>query len=255
MKYTKIITTLSIFSLVPIWANANIQLHEKWSDGERHTQDLASGSLAWYSSAFAGSLQAKEGSLTQQGAARHTIAYFTENDKGISLKNGEKISIEFSIRFSGESPGIGFFRMAVLDSQGRRITSDNHQTSNGAFSGYRGYAFIGDVDGSNSSIRARKGNENNLITTLAPFSILRNTTRNFAEIVPKRLYTGVLVAKRNGDRMELEFSMEGYGSISRTDRSPDTFSFDTIAFAISTGAADGFTLTSVKVSGPSPSDR
>lgn len=255
MNYLKIITSLSIFILFPVIVSANFQLHEQWSDGERHTQDPQNGSLAWYSSAFAGSLQAKEGSLTQIGAARHVIAYFTEDGKAITLKDGELLSIEFSIRFDGEAPGSGFFRMAALDSQGRRVAADNHQTSNGAFSGYRGYAFIGDVDGSNSSIRTRTGSENNLLTTLSPFTILRNTTRNFSAIAPGQVYNGTIRIKRDRDRIEIDFSMDGYGQISRTDRSPQTFRFDTIAFAVSSGAADGFTLHSLKVSGPSPSQR
>lgn len=257
-------------AVLPFSAFATLIVDETWADGERFTQDPANNSLAWYSSGGATSVITNVGSM-ERVASAHVVAYFTEPGDPVILGVGERIEMNFAVRFpfvhAGDTFGTGDFRAALFNSGGadNRVTGDSHGGTNAnptagtfqpLFIPYTGYMGSGRLieEEERLSLRKRLADQTGggaLIAAVAPFELMGDQTDS-VDLSPDVVYLGTLVVDRVGpDAVEVSYTLsDGEStlfSIVRTDESEAFFTFDTVAFALGSNTASGFELQQVSI--------
>lgn len=249
------IIKISIITISILCANivhgALFLINETWSNGNRTLQDLPNDSMAWFSSGAASNLTATTGSMTHAGTGSHSIAYFTDQGSPVTLQNnGDFLSVSFSITFDGTITGSNFFRFGLWNSGGSRISADGQAASNAVYEDYTGYGFFGRANGESSSLRKRQIDDPSLLASFGTYDNLQFSSA-FDAIVGNTPYNAELIVTRVGDNLSLDFSMNDY-SLTVTDTSPLSYSFDSLGFLVGTGMGDGYTLSQVTVAIPEP---
>ncbi len=255
-------------AVLPFSAAGSVVINETWSDGDRTNQDLANNSMAWFSSAGGSTVDDGVGFMTQNtgGGGRHILGYFTDAGSPVALGVGEFLRVDFLISFDFTSGNTNFaldnndFRMGAWDSQGARVTEDNHagtssSNNNVAFENYTGYIFAGGLD-SSRSISLRKKNapsDGILIASTGVYSTLGSTQSDHTSVAYNTIYAGRLEIERTDtDTVTLAYSLDDgetvFAAISRTDSSDPYVSFDTVGFVLGSNVADGYTLSQVQIS-------
>lgn len=212
--------------------------------------------MAWFTSGSAANLTATNGSMTHAGTGSHSIAYFTNPGSPVTLQNnGDFISVSFTITFDGTITGSNFFRFGLWNSGGSRISADGQAASNVVYEDYTGYGFFGRANGESSSLRKRQIDDPSLLATFGTYDNLQFSSA-FDAIVGNSAYNAELVVTRVDNNLALDFSMVDSAlnefSLTVTDTSPLSYSFDSLGFLVGTGMGDGYTLSQVTVAIPEP---
>lgn len=247
-------------------AHAALLLDDSFSDGDRTTQSLPS-SAAWYSGTNGTPLNAAVGSLTFDLSAGSNllVGYFTPDDSPATLVAGQRITLNYTFSILGGNTTGGYFNVALLNSNGNRISADNLGISLNAYKDYTGYASNvtpkSNVNGKIALFK-RETSSNTLLNTTAnpPYTKLdgSDTTISGFRFVDGISYTGTLSIYYDGSNALITQSFSG-GSLSGvtfsyTDISP-TLDFDTIAFGIQGGAMSSITFTNINVAAvPEPGE-
>ena len=251
---------------LPLAASAQVTtlLNETFAADQRTTLNNPAGAQ-WFSSAGGSNVVQVDGtSLTQNtgGSGRHLLGYFTPAGAATALARQESLNLSFTVTFNRATPlndQGNNFRFGLFDStHGARMTADSHGGTNTTaptpFDHYTGYAVmlnLGGADGTNTSIRERTVTTGQgLIGTVGAYTALGSNGPSFT-LAPNTAYSGSLSFTRTqNDELDIAFALEGDlitgFSLALTDDSP-SFDFDTVVFQMGSGAADGFTLSQVKI--------
>lgn len=241
---------------------SNTLLNETFGDGERATQNLPN-SAAWYGN-NSSALSVSSNALVVSPSC-NALAYFTAAGAPVALGVGDSLQLTFSMTPNGTaftSSG-DFFRVALLNSCGtssdhnatgtaNRVSTNSYSTATTAFNNYGGYMFTLPLNPATAAaVKAFEHdfNATNGLTGTSSYSQIGSTggTGPYG-FVPGNSYTGTFLIQRTASgtvSVTLSFSgtfASGTGtawSYAQTDSSAATYTFDALAFYISSGS--GFT--------------
>jgi hypothetical protein len=263
----KFIIPLAATFLVAATASAQTMiLSETWSDGSRTNNDLPT-STAWYTSLASTTLTATAadgGSMTQSLAnSAQVIGYLTYPSGKVPLEIGEIIELNFQFSLQNIVGDGNFIRFGLFDSSAR-IAVDNN--GGGGFAGTSGFManLTGQNQGASVDMRRRSDGRSNGSLILSTTDYFQsNVTDTLSEaLVSDVIYTGSMVVTRSGTAENIvSASLTGPNGIifslapyTETSAAVVSTGFDLVAFGISDGGRDSFTLHSLDVQvGPEPS--
>lgn len=238
--------------------NAADALTETFVTGERLTQSLPSTS-AWYTSFNSQSSDASGDLVVNDNV--HVISYFTDSGSPLTL-NSVGDSITASVTFSMDSPvaSTSGFRIALLDSNGTRLSADNTGNDNAAFeNNYFGYGAFFNLNAATAmrlyerdvANETKLINGNNAWTQLTAGSTGTGTTFGTGD------YTADITLLQTVSGIEISVTLAGVTGYTATitDTTDLRTVFDTIAiYGAGSAMGDDYTLKSVTISSiPEPS--
>jgi hypothetical protein len=241
-----------VFTAGLLHAQPTTLLADNFSDLERATQSPP-GSAAWTVSRPAATLSAAAGELAWTLGTNNNgfslLAHFTGEGAARVLNVGDQIVLEF--RFStGSEPANAFrgLRFGLLDSGGSRLAADNHDNSNAAFSGWRGYlctANLGSTGGNNREHTERTGAG----ATLFSSSLYTQVGAGAAglDLAASTPYVAKLKIRRIS-ATDVELTSTLAGSVQTTlDIATNVTAFDTVAIFFGNNVAASATIDDVVV--------
>ncbi len=232
-------------------------LNDTFADGERDTQNLP-GSAKWMSSVSA-SLTVSGETLAQSGAGRTDLAYFTANGSPVNLAVDESLSLTFDVSFASVSNSTAGFRVGLF-SPGTRVTADDFSAafSDGNF-GYIGAVNLAAT--SNNILRVYErpsgtANANLVGGSISGYTLVGTAGGGtFKTFAAGETYTAIYTLTRTAESsMSITLSYTGIfagdavsstQTVTRSDSSGLTTSFDTLAFYNHTGT--GYTLDNIQL--------
>lgn len=233
-------------------------LSDALSDGERATQNLPN-SATWYASTgTALAVTSNALALAPNGTG---LAYFTAAGTPRTLAVGGSMRATFSLVASGSAfpTGNDFLRVILLNSSGAssdhnntspasRISADGYGSTTAAFLNYAGYmagVAINPPSAGAMKIYRRNFGGSNGITSSASYTLMGSNGGSGAYgFVPGNTYAGSLLVERTAASsvtVTLSFTgtfaggTGGTWTYAQTDSTAPTYTFDTIAFFVSSG--------------------
>jgi len=230
---------------------AQTLLDDQFANGNRTVQSLPS-SAAWYSRGATSTATASTAGINFDFTADDTngvLSYFT-NSGAQSLLVGETITISFDLTFTGGSLSTGNHRVrfGLLNSGGSRISADNTNFNDSAFSGYRGYLGYVGLRGSGESVLVKRDKDNNNLVTGTATTELGSEvdTPNFSLSVTYNL--SVSVERTSVSANTITWNVDNsIGSFSRNDTSGIYTDFDTALISFHETGADSALIDNVSV--------
>lgn len=217
--------TLLILAGLPAAAQAGTFLDERFTDGERSTQNLPD-SAAWYleagSSAYTSSVSNQSWNILPPSPPSRISAVTVFSAAPVSLSPGESLTVSLRLR---PTHAQGTFRVGIFDSGGARLTSDVVGSSK-LFTNYRGYEVTGSPGGG-VSLSARTKPAAGLWTTSAfhPLASAAGALQQDAG------FPVVLTIERDADgKVRLSASVAGVSCSASGAQGADTF--DAIAILV-----------------------
>ena len=225
-------------------------LDEQFSPGQRLSVNLPTAS-AWYASSSSG-VGDSSGSLTAP-ANRHILTYFTPVNSVVSLDFDDLLQVEFKFKITNPLASNGTFRVALLDSNGFRL-SDNTGLTNALFKGYTGYGAFLNFNKTSAASLYRRDDKGALATGKLihgndDYTSLASNLGTGASIVGETLYTGRLELSRFPDGIQVSLSIPELGGYHAEfiDTTSAYTNFDTFVIYGASSGMSGFTVESVKV--------
>lgn len=222
-----------------ITSSSSSILADTFSDGERAIQSLPTTS-AWYTSAASSGLAVSSQKLVFSGDAnspQHIITYFTASGAPHALSVGQSLTLTFTVTPTAPISLARGWRFGLFNSNGVRVTSDNLTTTHANYTNWTGYtAWLN--PGANATgveLAERTAASTNLITGQSAYTIL-GTAAASQTLSAGTTYTGTFTVSRTSSGISLTVNLSGGTlsnyTLSASDSTPATTSFDAIAMAI-----------------------
>ncbi|WFB35758.1 hypothetical protein P3T73_16525 [Kiritimatiellota bacterium B12222] len=199
------------------------------SAGTIYSEDFSSGREGWYNSSSAGGLLAGGGEIKSINSWASFLGHFPST----TLAVNETMTVSFDLKVDTPVVGNYKFRMGVMDSGGvaNQATGDNYGSIDPSlftnYGGYRVNTNVGDAAAGHTYFSERSGTGDGLLSN--GMTELTNS-ENGVNLADDTWYTTLFTLTRtDATTINLSFSLNGV-TLTDTDTTADTFTFDTLAF-------------------------
>lgn len=256
MKISLSLVTLALIST----SQAIVLLNDTFSDNDRTNANLPDSGKWFVGGANSPSSSVSNGGLvTTSGSTLMLTTAFT-GPSGYTLADGETIRLTFNVTTSfGTNPSnavANSFRFGIFDSKGSQINADttggNGSTSlANAWDGYSIWTPYASPSSATSVVLYERTGEDSILytSTAGVNTSIGSVPYTNGNLVNSTTYTGSFAITRVGDTLSIVSSL-GDTSLSATDQTPSTFTFDSITFfagGTALGSNGSFTLDNVTV--------
>lgn len=223
-------------------------LNDQFTDNERLTQNLPSSADWAYRGGLAnGSLAVTDGVMGYTSEARtiNIYSYFTDGaGNAYTIQDGQTLTLSFKTAFSALANSTDGIRLGLFNSYDSRVTSDGSTWTYSQVENWDGYSLWFNAGASgNYNIKDRIGANTALFSSSSSVNeTLGGNGSTDVNLTADTMATLSFILTRNGNELSITGNVNG-ATISRTDTSVDSFSFDTIALQLGSSAlASGETM-------------